>query len=181
MTSGPVASSSTTSATINFTVSDPTATVICSLDGGTATPCSNPWSAANLSVGSHTLTITATNSTGTGSATYTWTITAAAPQPTPVVLTQTPAASTSNKTAMFSWAQDPSLTYQCSLDGAAFTSCNTAVTYTKLKGGIHTFRVHSSNSLGSNGADTIFTWKSSRNPEARAASHRVRRSRVASE
>jgi hypothetical protein len=159
VTSGPVASSTATDATINFTVSDPAATIACSLDGAAPAPCVNPWSATNLAVGSHTLTITATNGTGTGTASYTWTVTSAPAVPTVVVLTQTPAAVTSAKSAMFSWSSDPGMSYKCSLDGAAYTPCVSAVTYSQLKGGIHTFRIHSTNTLGVDGIDTTFTWK----------------------
>ena len=159
VTAGPVPSSTSTDATINFTVSDLTATVACSLDGATAALCANPWSGTNLPVGSHTVTIAATNSVGTGTATYTWSVTTAPTLPTAVVLTQTPPTVTSTKAAMFSWSTDPGLTYECSLDGAAFTSCVTAVTYTKLKPAIHTFRIHSTNTLGVSGTDTVYTWQ----------------------
>ena len=157
VTSGPLLSTSATDATIAFTVSDPAATIVCSIDGGAASPCSSPWTATGLAVGAHTLTITATNAGGTGTASYTWTVTA--PPAVAVTLTNTPPAMTPNKTATFSWTTATGLTYECSLDGTPFVSCSNSITYTKLKPGTHTFRIHSTNSTSTNSADTTFSWQ----------------------
>ena len=157
VTGGPVTNTIATDASITFTVSDPTASVTCALDGGGASSCTSPWTATGLSVGSHTLTISATNAGGTGTASYSWTITA--PPPAVVVLTSSPPAKTGTKSATFSWTQSAGLSYACSLDGAAFTACTNTITYPKLKAGTHTFRIHSTNASGVTGTDTTFTWQ----------------------
>jgi hypothetical protein len=152
-----VASTTLTTASITFNVSDSTATVTCSLDGAAPTNCSSPWTGSGLALGTHTLTISATNSGGTDTASYSWTVI-----PTPpvvVTLTASPPAQTFTKSATFAWTPTAGLTYQCSLDGTAFAACNNSITYTKLKGGTHTFRIHSTNPGGTVSPDTIFTWQ----------------------
>ncbi len=157
VTSGPLVSTSATDATIGFTVSDPAATIVCSLNGAPVTPCSSPWTATALATGVHTLTITATNAGGTGTASYSWTVTA--PPAQAVTLILTPPVKTSAKTATFAWIPLLGLTYQCSLDGAPFTPCASPVIYSGLRPATHTFRVHSVNSLGGVSADTTFSWR----------------------
>lgn len=158
ITAGPVASSSSTTATVSFTVSDPAAVVSCSLDGGPATACTNPWTANSLTVGAHTTTISATNASGTGTASYSWTVTAPPVTPVTVVLTQKPPLISLSSTASFGWSPVAGLSYQCSLDGGPYVACTSPVTYTHLTIGIHTFRVHSTNTVGASGTDTVVTW-----------------------
>jgi hypothetical protein len=155
VTSGPVASSTETSALVAFEVSDPAASVTCSVDGAGPVSCASPWSGSGLSVGAHTLTIAATNAGGTGTASYTWTVT---PKPVTVTLTRTPPLLLAGKDATFAWTQVAGLTYECSLDGAAFTPCSGTITYHKLKALVHTFRIHSVDSLGAVSSDTVYTW-----------------------
>ncbi|HEX4429344.1 MAG TPA: hypothetical protein VHZ96_08755, partial [Frankiaceae bacterium] len=155
ITSAPLAETTATDATISFTVSDPIGTVTCTLDGAASSSCSSPWKALSLAPGTHTLTITATNAGGTATASYTWTI---VPAPaTAIALTFTPPGPGPKKT--FSWTQTAGLSYQCSLDGAAFTSCANTITYNKLKAGNHAFSIHSTNAIGNIGTDTTYTWK----------------------
>ena len=62
-------------------------------------------------------------------------------------------------TATFAWLPVAGLSYQCSLDNGAYVACTSPVTYTKLKGGIHTFRVHSTNSIGDSSLDAFDSWR----------------------
>jgi hypothetical protein len=153
---GPVAATPATDASVAFGVSDPNATLVCSLDGTSPIGCTSPWTATGLSVGSHTLTIAAANTGGTGTATYHWAVTG--PPPAPVTLTTTPPARTPIKTATFAWTQAPGMTYECSLDGGAFSPCSSSITYSKVMPGIHTFRIHTMNVMGAIGVDTVYTW-----------------------
>lgn len=154
VTSGPV-SSTATSATVAFHVSDPLAAVTCSLDGAPATACANPWSATNLAVGPHTLTITATNAAGSATATHSWTVQPTALLPVFVTITQAPPTTTTDKSATFGWSVVPGMGYECSLDGAPFAGCTSPVTYTKLKSGVHTFKVRSVTGLLTGVASSI--------------------------
>ena len=158
--SGPVPSTSATDATITFAVSDPAATVICSLDGAAPTACANPWTATNLGVGSHTLTVTASNAGGTGSASYSWTITPPPPPPVgaPTVTVDSGPQSSgtaTDATVVFS-VSDPTATVTCSLDGGPSTSCASPWTATNLAIGSHTLTISATNAGGTGTAS--YTW-----------------------
>jgi hypothetical protein len=116
---------------VAFSVSDPAATVTCSLDGGPATPCSSPWSASGLAVGSHNLSISATNVSGTGSDSYSWSI-----QPPPVAtITSGPADGSTVliPVVTFTFVTDtPGSTFECSIDGAPFSACTNPATLVSL-------------------------------------------------
>ena len=122
-----------------FDVSDASSTITCSLDGGPATACASPWSASGLAVGSHTLTINATQSGKNGSASYSWTIL----PPPHVTITSGPANGSSNlgPVVSFSFVSDTSgATFQCSVDGAAFSACTSPYSMLNLLS-THTFAV----------------------------------------
>jgi len=139
ITSGPGSSSYVTNATVAFTVSDSSATVTCSLDGGAAVACSSPWSTSGLALGSHTLTVTATNGGKTGTASYSWTVLA----PPTATITSGPAngASVLGPIVTFNFVTNtPGATFQCSIDGAAFSACTSPVSLLNLLS-THTFAV----------------------------------------
>ncbi len=160
---GPVAVSSATDATIDFTVSDPNAAVTCSLDGAAPASCSTgSWTATNLPVGNHTLAVTATNGAGTGTASYSWTITAPPPSPPPgsaadVTITAGPVPNTIATDATIDFAvSDPNAALTCSLDGASFTSCASPWTDTNLAVGSHTLTIAATNAGGVR--TTSYSW-----------------------
>jgi hypothetical protein len=86
----------------------------------------------------------------------------AASDTTPPVTTISagPAATTSNTSATFSFAADePSATFECALDGAAFTSCVAPITYTGLGLGAHTFAVRAIDQAGNkDSTPASFAW-----------------------
>ncbi|QJR15056.1 hypothetical protein [Usitatibacter palustris] len=116
----------------------------CQLDGAAYAPCSNPhfldgWTLAN---GSHTLNVRATNVWGADQtpATYTWSHT----QPD-TSISSGPSGTTTQTTAVFDYSGNGggwALSWQCSLDGAPFTTCGSdPITYTNLASGEHVFQV----------------------------------------
>lgn len=139
ITSGPSNPTYLTSATVAFNVSDSSSTIVCSLDGAPASGCSSPWTASGLAVGSHTLTVNATKSGKNGSASYSWTI---LPPPN-VTITGGPANGSSNlgPVVSFSFTSDtPGATFQCSIDGGAWTACTSPKSLLNLLS-THTFSV----------------------------------------
>jgi hypothetical protein len=77
ITSGPDASTLSTSASFTFTASDASATFQCKLDAGSYAACTSPKAYSGLSTGAHTFTVRASDSAGNADATpatRTWTI-----------------------------------------------------------------------------------------------------------
>jgi hypothetical protein len=60
-------------------------------------------------------------------------------------------------------ASDPDDTtgfaFACSLDGAAFASCTSPVSYSDLANGSHSFNVHATDASDNQGTDASFTWR----------------------
>ena len=77
ITSGPPATSTSTSASFAFTSSEANSTFQCSLDGGPRVACTSPQTYTGLSIGSHTFGVWATDAAGNTdatAATQTWSV-----------------------------------------------------------------------------------------------------------
>jgi len=139
---GPTGTVTTASATFTFTSDDPTATFECSLDGAAYAACPASHSLSGLSDGSHTLSVRARDAVGNVDATpatRTWVVDATAPDTT---ITSGPSGTTPAKDATLVFTStEANSTFECSLDGAAFTSCTTPLNLTALAQGAHTFSV----------------------------------------
>ncbi|MGH3086943.1 MAG: hypothetical protein ACRDSJ_06440, partial [Rubrobacteraceae bacterium] len=68
--------------------------------------------------------------------------------PPDTTITSGPPAKTKKTTASFSFASEPGATFQCSLDGSAFTACASPKTFTGLSRKKHTFRVRAVDAAG---------------------------------
>jgi hypothetical protein len=138
LTSGPSGLVASGSATFTFGSPDSGATFECRLDNGPFVACSSPMTYTGLGTSDHSFQVravdTAGNTDGTP-ATRTWTVDATPPDTAFFV---NPPALTGS-TATFSFFSNESVTYQCSLDGAAWTSCLPLLSYTGLADGLHTF------------------------------------------
>jgi outer membrane protein OmpA-like peptidoglycan-associated protein len=134
------------------------ATFKCSVDGGAYVTCTSPLSLTGLADGHHTVSvkqIDAPGNAGTAVTTKSWTVDTSVPA-APAGVTQ-PADSTSTS-ASLSFTAVGGLTYECSLDGAAFVACAPPVAYASLSVGRHTFKVRAINAAGTVGAATTKTW-----------------------
>ncbi len=155
VTSGPASSTTATFASVSFTVSDPAAMVTCSLDGGSATGCSSPWTATGLALGSHTLVVSASNAGGSGSDSASWTVVSPPVGIPTVTIDSGPPAQTSVPDATVAFTvSDPMATVTCSLDGAPATACSSPWSTTGLAPGAHSLVVFATNVSGS-GSDSI--------------------------
>ncbi len=79
----PAATTTSTTASLAWSVSDRKATSTCTLDGATYADCDGTTSLSRLAVGDHAFAITAKNGGGTATQTIAWKVTAAAPPPAP--------------------------------------------------------------------------------------------------
>ncbi len=156
ITSSPANPSATNGASFAFTGSATAVAFECSLDNGAYTPCASPTTYNDLSKGQHTFLVRAIDSRGLpdlSPATYTWTVNASALDAT---ITASPANPSNSRTAQFSFS-GTGATFECSLDGAAYSACTSPTSYSGLGNGEHTFlvRARSGNTVG---AAARFTW-----------------------
>jgi parallel beta-helix repeat protein len=142
--SGPDATTSSTGATFTFLADEPGSTFECSLDGMAFAACTSPQEYTGLSAGGHVFGVRAIDPSGNiepGPAIYLWTIEMPAdttPPETTIVLG--PEALTTATNATFTFSADKlGSTFECSLDGTAFTACTSPQAYLGLNVGLHTF------------------------------------------
>ncbi|WP_240360320.1 adventurous gliding motility protein AgmC [Pyxidicoccus caerfyrddinensis] len=158
--SGPAAVTSSTSATFDFNSPDSPVTYECSLDGAAFAACTDPVTFTGLAQGNHTLAVRARDTAGNVDptpATYAWTVDQTAPDTT---IVSGPAALTNSSSATFDFSSNESpVTYQCSLDGAAFVACTDPRTFTGLSDGNHTLAVRAVDAAGNiDGSPATHAW-----------------------
>ena len=159
--SGPDVNTDDTSATFTFSANESGATFECALDAGVFTPCPSPVTYTGLGLGSHTLTVHAVDANGLigpAASEYSWTIVDSTPPETTIL--SGPPASSENTSAIFTFsANEPGSTFECALDGAAFTPCMSPTQYVGLVVGTHTFAVRATDGSGNvNPTPASFTW-----------------------
>ncbi len=157
VTSGPADLTESTTATFAFTSDEPGSTFSCWLDGAEV-GCTSPKTYTGLSVGDHVFAVRATDAAGNVQVEWTeweWTVTpAVAPVTT---LTEAPTGTTTTTSATLAFTADEPGTFECSLDGAAFTACTSPVTLTGLDAGSHTFAVRAVDLAGNRDATPATT------------------------
>ncbi|MFY1830716.1 cell envelope biogenesis protein OmpA, partial [Myxococcus fulvus] len=137
------------SATFGFSSDESPVTYECSLDGAPFGECQNPAELTGLADGEHTLEVRAKDEDGNVDptpASYTWTVDTQAPD-TRILsgppLTEAPA----DATFVFE-STEPGSTFECSLDGAAWTPCTNPAAFTNLALGAHTLEVRAVDAAG---------------------------------
>jgi hypothetical protein len=154
ITSGPAATTTSTSASFAFSSSETGSSFECSLDGAAFTSCSSPAAYSGLGVASHTFAVRAIDTSGNVDptpASHAWTVEAPPPDTTAPDTTMTgqPANPTSSTSASFTLSSSESgSTFQCSLDGAPFTACSSPAAYSGLALGSHTFAARAIDAAG---------------------------------
>ncbi|MFO0694317.1 MAG: hypothetical protein U0230_12225 [Polyangiales bacterium] len=149
LTSTPPSISASSSAGFQFASLGGGVAFVCVVDGGAPTPCSSPLSLTGLADGSHTLEVSAVDAAGNVDptpASYTWTVDTSPPD---TAITSQPADPTASVDAVFAFsAPDGTATFECSLDGGAFTACATGQSYQGLAEGGHAFAVRAVDAAG---------------------------------
>ena len=112
----------------------------CSLNNTAFTNCGSPLSINNLVAGTHNMKIRATDVAGHISAlyNYNWTINLTAPT---ISITSTVNSFTNSTAQSISFTGSGVASFECQLDGAAFTACTSPRAYTGLTASAHQFSV----------------------------------------
>lgn len=158
--SGPQGSVATGSASFAFSAGEAGSTFACSLDAGPYQSCSSPQPYSGLADGSHTFRVRATDGVGNVDATpatQTWTVDTVAPNTT---IASGPTGAVHSRSASYAFASsEPSSTFRCQLDAAAWTGCTSPQPYSGLTDGPHTFRVQAIDAAGNvDGTPASQTW-----------------------
>jgi CSLREA domain-containing protein len=159
--SGPDATTTETTASFTFSADQDGSSYACSLDGAAFISCVSPVSYTALVEGAHTFEVQATNGFGLVEeppALYEWTVVDGIAPETTIDLT--PAATTTNTSATFNFSSNElDVTFQCSLDGAAFAACSSPQSYTGLEVSSHTFEVQAIDAAGNvDPTPASYTW-----------------------
>jgi CSLREA domain-containing protein len=135
----PPASTPAALARFTFTANDPYAVFECSVDALPHEECSSPFEVA-VEPGAHTVAVRARDLSGNVGTpvTTSWTVVE-----TPVVaVLSAPAPTVTDPVAVFAFSSSVAGSqFACSLDGAAFSTCASPVTYSGLAVGAHSFSV----------------------------------------
>jgi large repetitive protein len=171
ITEAPVSGTTSTSASFRFTGSDnntpgPSLSFECSIDGGAFASCATSTDYFGLSVGEHTFAVRAVDANGNRDstpATHTWTIVTPPLDTTPpdTTLSGGPDAVTVSDSASFGFSSNESgVSFECSLDGAAFAPCTAPVELSALAVGVHTFSVRAVDGAGNiDPTPASYTWE----------------------
>ncbi|MEZ4869224.1 MAG: RICIN domain-containing protein [Caldilineaceae bacterium] len=154
----PADPSSSTSASFSFAGSATAIAFKCQLDDAPAVPCASPWAVNDLSNGRHTVKVAAIDSQGfqdLSPASYTWNVNVTTLATT---LTAKPEATTTNRSASFSFAATGASSFACSLDSSSYAACASPKSYEKLGNGNHTFLVRAKTG-STNGPATRYVWR----------------------
>jgi hypothetical protein len=148
------------SAMFGFSSSEIGSTFECSLDGDVFASCSSPQSYANLSEGSHTFAVRATDAaanTDVTPASTTFSVDTIAPNTT---IDSGPSGTITVADATFAFSSpEAGATFECSLDGAAYSACTSPQSFTSLSVGQHTFSVRATDAAGNtNATPATRTW-----------------------
>ena len=131
----------------------------CSLDGAPFAACSSPLVLSGLGAGTHTLRVLARDAAGNADATPAerrWRVDASPPG---TLLVEHPPSVTRSTSATFSFsATESGATFQCRLDGRAFSPCPSRITYIGLTSGSHVLAVRARDRAG-NVDPTPVTWR----------------------
>jgi hypothetical protein len=147
---GPAGTVSSTSADFEFSASEPDLSFECARDGELFAPCSSPQSYPGpLPDGIHTFEVRAVDAAGNADpspAGRTWTVEAAPPE-TMIIAGPSGTVASGSASLEFS-ANEAGASFECALDGAAFSACSSPQAYSGLTDGAHAFEVRAIDAAG---------------------------------
>ena len=147
--SGPTGPTSDPTPEFTFSSSETGSTFECRVDSNPFSSCSSPHVTANLSDGPHTFQVRATDPAGNTDptpASRSFSVDTVVPDTT---IDSGPSGLTNDPTPTFGFSSDDNgATFECSVDGGAFTACTTPRTTSSLSDGPHTFEVRARDTAG---------------------------------
>lgn len=157
---GPSGATRSRTATFGLAADETDVTFECSFDGRPFRACASPFVVTGLTEGTHALRVRATDAAGNAEqepATRAWTVDRTDPG---TAITSHPPPSTSSRRATFTFSStEPAATFQCSIDGMAWSSCSTPAQYYDLNSGTHEFRVRARDAAGNlDETPATYTW-----------------------
>jgi hypothetical protein len=159
ISSGPSGAVSSSSASFTFSSGEVGSTFECSMDGDALSACTSPQQYPGLAEGPHTFRVRAIDAVGNIDATpasRAWTVDTVAPA---AVIASSPPDASSSSSASFDFSADePNVTFACSLDGSPDASCTAPKQYSGLADGSHRFAVKATDAAGNTGAADQRTW-----------------------
>ena len=126
------------------------ATFKCRIDGGAEQPCTSPKMITGLADGNHTFEVRAVDTSNLEDptpATHAWRIDTIPPE-TQLLETPPQLDNSTSVSITFEAPGEVGATFECGLDGAAFTTCASPFTADNLADGNHTFRVRAKDAAG---------------------------------
>ena len=152
----------------------------CSIDGASFTTCASPNQLNDLGNGAHKLLVRAVDNVGnqgTTPASFGWNVDATPPDTTINSSndgnnkTVTSGSNTTSRTMTFTFSgSDIGMGldhFECSIDGASFSTCDTPLQFTDLSIGDHSFEVRAEDKVGNKGQmPTVFLWTITSPPPA---------------
>ena len=148
ISSGPTGATGDATPTFSFTSSEPGASFECKVDTAAYAGCVSPFTTSALQDGSHVLAVRAKDAAANVDATpatRAWIVDATTPDTT---VTKKPARrSTKKKVKLVFGSSEAGATFECALDGGAFTACTSPLKL-KVKVGKHTVLVRAVDAVG---------------------------------
>ncbi len=147
--SGPSGPTNDSTPTFAFTATESGSTFQCRVDSGTWASCTSPWTTSALADGAHSVSVRANDAAGnTDASPATRSLTVDTQAPNTTIASAPPALSPgSSATVTFSSA-DGGVSFECQLDGGAWTPCTSPTTFTGLALGQHTANVRATDAAG---------------------------------
>jgi hypothetical protein len=156
----PAAATSSTSATFAFHASEADSSFECSLDSGGFASCDSPITYMDLYEADHTFEVRAVDGAANADsspAQWHWTVDATPPG---VYIADYSTVGQGARFTLDTSTGESGVTYLCSLDGSAFATCTSPVTYSHLAPGQRVFRAKGRDAAGNVDADSAeHTWQ----------------------
>ena len=155
ITEAPPATTTSTSATFEFTSNENGSSFECALDdsGFGFAPCSSG-EAFTVALGLHQFQVRAQDEAGNvgSAASHSWTVQTVNPTPPETTITAGPSGPTNDTTPTFAFTANEQATFECRVDSETFAACTSPHTTTPpLSQGAHTFQVRATDTAGNLG------------------------------